>query len=702
MSDPPTPPANRILIIDDNQAIHTDFRKILGPRLVPDAALQEAKALVFGMPAAPEPTPAATYQIDSAAQGQDGLHMVEQAAAEGRPYALAFVDVRMPPGWDGIETVARIWQKFPELPVVICTAYSDYSWLEMTSKLGHSDNLVILRKPFEAIEVLQLAQALTRKWLLARQVRAQIEELDRLVQSRTRNFQEANEALRHSEERFARAFRHSPVPQALLNTGQQRCVDVNDSFLRLTGFKREEVLEPAAVGWQLFTQPETEREILAALQAERPVRNLQAELRTREGKNLTVLISAEAFELDEQPHLLISLQDLTERLNIENQLRQAQKMEVVGQIAAGIAHDFNNILSVVQGHAELQLNMNHEDASLVESLHEINRAANRAASFTRQLLAFSRKQMLHRRPLDLREALHNLDKMLQRIIGEHVSLQIQCAEHLPPVYADAISFEQVVINLAVNARDAMPRGGPLAITAEPVEIDAQYKERVPDASLGTFVCLTVADKGAGIDAAVRDKIFEPFFTTKDVGKGTGMGLATVYGIVKQHQGWIEVESQLHVGSRFKVFLPVANGAAQATAESRPELIQATGIQPRTILVVEDEAPLREMASKILQRLGYRVVAARDGLEALNLWPQHRGEIDLLFTDMVMPGGMTGRELADRLLREEPRLQVIYSTGYSMDLAASGLHLVEGVNFLPKPYDATTLGRAVKKSLASGN
>jgi CheY-like chemotaxis protein len=338
----------------------------------------------------------------------------------------------------------------------------------------------------------------------------------------------------------------------------------------------------------------------------------------------------------------------------------------------------------------------------VESLHEVARASARAAALTRQLLAFSRKQMLHRRPLDLREALYNLDKMLQRIIGEHISLQIQCAEHLPPVYADAISLEQVVINLAVNARDAMPRGGPLAITAEPVEIDAKYKERVPDASLGAFVCLTVADKGAGIDAAVRDKIFEPFFTTKDVGKGTGMGLATVYGIVKQHQGWIEVESQLHVGSIFKVFLPVANGAAQATAESRPELIQVTGIQPRTILVVEDEAPLREMASKILQRLGYRVVAARDGLEALNLWPQHRGEIDLLFTDMVMPGGMTGRELADRLLREEPRLQVIYSTGYSMDLAASGLNLVEGVNFLPKPYDATTLGRAVKKSLASGN
>ncbi len=546
--------------------------------------------------------------------------------------------------------------------------------------------------------------ATRRKNSLLLQAQAELktahDKLEERVQERTRSLQEANEALRRSEERFVKAFRASPVPLVLQSVREQQYVDVNESFLQLTGFKREEVLGQTPAGLKLFPKPETGLEMLDALSSKRLFRNLQTELSTREGKNLTVLISTEMFELDGQPHVLTSIQDITERVNIENQLRQAQKMEVVGQIAAGIAHDFNNILTVIQGHAEMQLNVGQMDASLVESLHEIARASARAASLTRQLLAFSRKQMLHRRPLDLRELLNNLGKMLQRVIGEHINLRIQCAENLPSVFADAVNFEQIVINLAVNARDAMPRGGPLTITAEPVVIDAKYMEQVPDAVIGTFVRLTVADQGSGMDETVRSKIFEPFFTTKDVGKGTGMGLATVYGIIKQHQGWIEVESKPGVGSVFKVFLPVADGEVQKTSEPGTDLVRKADVPPWTILVVEDEAPLREMASKILKRLGYQVVVARDGPEALSLWPQHRGKIDLLFTDMVMPGGMTGRELADRLLCEEPRLRVIYSTGYSMDLFSSGIELVEGVNCLLKPYDATALVRAVKRAFAN--
>jgi two-component system, cell cycle sensor histidine kinase and response regulator CckA len=323
MSNTTITAANRILIIDDNREIHADFQKILAPQTAPDAGLREAKSLLFGQPAETGATPAVVYEIDTATQGQEGMQMVEQAASEGRPYALAFVDVRMPPGWDGIETVARIWQKFPELPVVICTAYTDYSWSEMVSKLGHSDNLVILRKPFEAVEVLQLAHAFTRKWLLARQVRAHIEELDRLVQSRTRNLQEANEALRHSEERFAKAFRYNPVPLVLQNVDEQRYVDVNESFLRLTGFKREEILGKTPVGWKLFPEPETKCDLLDALSAKRPVRSMQTELRTPDGRSLAILVSAEVFELDNQLHLLMSIQDLTKRQNIENQARRA-------------------------------------------------------------------------------------------------------------------------------------------------------------------------------------------------------------------------------------------------------------------------------------------------------------------------------------------------------------------------------------------
>jgi len=534
------------------------------------------------------------------------------------------------------------------------------------------------------------------------ELKAARDKLEERVQERTRNLQEANEALRRSEERFVKAFRASPVPLLLQNVREQRCVDVNESFLQLTGFQREEVLGQTPAELKLFPKPETGREILEALSAKCLVRDLQTELGTRQGKTLIVLISAEAFELENQSHCLMSIQDITERLNVENQLRQAQKMEVVGQIAAGIAHDFNNILTVIQGHAEVQLNMEEWDESLPESLREISSAAARAASLTRQLLAFSRKQMLQRRPLDVSEALNHLSKMLRRIIGEHISLRIQCADNLPPVFADAVSFEQIIINLAVNARDAMPRGGPLTIAADLAVIDAKYKEREPDAVTGTFVRLSVADEGNGMDETVRSKIFEPFYTTKDVGKGTGMGLATVYGIVKQHQGWIEVESKLGAGSVFKVFLPVADQEAQKPPESGSDLIRAADVQSHTILLVEDEAPLREMASKILKRLGHQVVVAQDGPEALSLWPEYRGKIDLLFTDMVMPGGMTGRELADRLLREKPQMHVIYSSGYSMDLSNADMNLVEGANCLLKPYDATTLARMVKKVFTNGN
>ncbi|HKW29015.1 MAG TPA: ATP-binding protein [Verrucomicrobiae bacterium] len=534
------------------------------------------------------------------------------------------------------------------------------------------------------------------------ELKAAHDKLEERVQERTRNLQEANVALRRSEERFVKAFRASPVPLLLQNVSDQQCVDVNESFLQLTGYTREEVLGQAPAGLKLFSKPETAGEIRDALSARHLVRNLQTELNTREGKTLIVLISAETFELESRPHCLVSIQDITERVNVENQLRQAQKMEVVGQIAAGVAHDFNNILTVIQGHAEVQLSMGELDESLAESLREISSAATRAASLTRQLLAFSRKQMLQRRPLDVNEALNNLGKMLPRIIGEHINLRIQCAENLPPVFADAINFEQIVINLAVNARDAMPRGGPLTITTGLAVIDAKYKEREPDAVVGTFVRLSVADEGSGMDETVRSKIFEPFFTTKGVGKGTGMGLATVYGIVKQHQGWIEVASRPGAGSVFKVFLPVADQEAQKTLESKTSLIGAAGDQARTIFLVEDEISLREMASKILKRLGYRVVTAGNGPEALALWSQHRGKIDLLLTDMVMPGGMTGRELADCLLREAPGMPVIYSTGYSMDLIDSDTNFGTQAECLFKPYDASALANAVNRVFANGN
>lgn len=702
MNGPVLPAANRILIVDDNVAIHDDFRKILAPSTDSDeASLEAAEALVFSQAAKPTPAALPVYKLDFASQGQEGFQMVERAASESRPYALAFVDVRMPPGWDGIETIEHIWKKFPELPVVICTAYSDYSWRDMMARLGYADNLVVLRKPFEAVEVQQLAHSFTRKWLLARQVRAHIEELDNLVAARTRSLQTANEALQLSEERFAKAFRHSPVPLVLAETTDWRFVDGNENFLQLTGFQREKLIGHNSGDLNFFSDSGLEQEIRASIAAKRPLRNRQAEFLASDGRTFTALVSAEPLDLQNRPHALLSLQDITERINIENQLRQAQKMEAVGQIAAGVAHDFNNLLAVIQGHAELQLGEIHDNTSLTDSLQEISKAADRAASLTRQLLAFSRKQMLQTRALDLAELLSNLGQMLRRIIGEDIQLQIHCAENLPPVLADPTNLEQVIINLAVNARDAMPHGGPLTITADLAVVDAQRQTHQPDAMPGTFVKLSVADKGVGMDQAVRRKIFEPFFTTKAIGKGTGMGLATVYGIVKQHQGWVEVESHPGAGSVFNVFLPLAQAPPSGKTQSDTNFVSAKPMQPCKILFVEDETPLREMAAKVFKRLGHEVVTAENGSEALKLWPQLRGKIDLLFTDMRMPGGMSGRELAENLLRDSPAMRVIYCTGYSVDFSKPETNLVEGVNLLLKPYNATALTRALRKALANG-
>jgi len=388
-------------------------------------------------------------------------------------------------------------------------------------------------------------------------------------------------------------------------------------------------------------------------------------------------------------------EDVTDRLGLEAQLRQVQKMESVGQLAAGVAHDFNNILTIIQGHAGLLNSEPSLDPALGESARQIALAAERAANLTRQLLMFSRKQILQPRLLNLNDVISNLSKMVRALIGEHVVLKRNAMDELPPVYADPGMMEQILVNLSVNARDAMPRGGTLAISTYFVEIDEGYVQRHSEARAGNFVCLSIGDTGHGMDAATMTRIFEPFFTTKEIGKGTGLGLATVYGIVKQHQGWVEVESQVGQGTSFKVFLPVPT-----KADAR-EVMQQPKVAPggtETILVVEDEPALRELVQEILQKKGYRVLDAATGVEALKLWEQHKEDIDLLLTDMMMPDGVGGRELAERVLEERADLKVIYSSGYSLDSVGNGTQLGDGRNFLQKPYDPETLAQMVRDCL----
>ncbi len=392
--------------------------------------------------------------------------------------------------------------------------------------------------------------------------------------------------------------------------------------------------------------------------------------------------------------------EITDRLNLEAQLRQAVKMDAVGQLAAGIAHDFNNILTVIQGHASLLVEHPAVGKEVERPLRQICQASERAANLIRQLLMFSRKQVMHPTYLNINDVITNLMQMLGRVLGEHVTVKFEGAAGLPTVYADASMLEQVLLNLAINARDAMQRGGHLILSTEEKILHDTAFLRNTEARSGHFICLKVTDTGCGIEPRILNRIFEPFFTTKEVGKGTGLGLATVYGIIKQHEGWIEVNSVVERGTSFEIYLPVTL-ATSAPSPSQSICPAATGGK-ETILVVEDEPALRELVVDILQLYGYFVYQAASGPVALKLWAQHKDEIDLLLTDLVMPEGISGRDLAERLQIDNPDLKVIYTSGYSPGMAGKDIALLEGFNFLPKPYPPSRLAQMVRECLDAKN
>jgi signal transduction histidine kinase/ActR/RegA family two-component response regulator len=391
------------------------------------------------------------------------------------------------------------------------------------------------------------------------------------------------------------------------------------------------------------------------------------------------------------------VEDTTERLSLEAQLRQSQKMESVGQLAAGVAHDFNNMLTIIQGHSSSLLMQPTLPEAVSEPISAVYFAAERAASLTRQLLMFSRKNIMQPRPLDLRETVGNMTKMLQRLIGEDITLGFHPPAELPAVLGDSGMMEQVVMNLSVNARDAMPRGGTLTIEVGTFRVVEDYIAIHPEAHVGNFVRLRVSDTGIGMDSNTLAHIFEPFFTTKEIGKGTGLGLATVYGIVKQHDGWLEVSSEPNCGTIFDIFFPAESQmAVAAPAETVSQAPVAGGTE--TILIVEDEAVLREMARDILEECGYKILEASSGREALETARQQTDKIDLLLTDMVMPEGVSGVELAEKLLAQQSDLKIIFTSGYTAhEVSPEILARTHGL-FLQKPYSHASLAKTVRDCL----
>ncbi|HZL79900.1 MAG TPA: response regulator [Candidatus Limnocylindrales bacterium] len=708
----------RILVIDDNPAIHDDFRKILSPDTIAAAALDVTATELFG-----QPTNAVReihYEIDSAYQGQDGVLLVKQALAAGRPYAMAFVDIRMPPGWDGVETTRKIWAVDPEVQIVLCTAYADYSWDEMFEKIGNSDRLVILKKPFDTVEALQLAHALTEKWWLHQQSRQKMEELERMVAERTRELQQTNQSLQtevveHQRAEESLRLVSSAVEQAkesILITDAKfdlpgpKIIFVNPAFTQMTGYSAEE-----AIGKTpdiLFHGPHTDPILLSQI-----MQNLErgeafageAINYRKDGKelNLELEIAPIRNASGKITHFVAIQRDITERKRLEAQLFQSQKMETVGKLAGGIAHEFNSILTAIICQSELLMEDLPAGSPLAKNAVEISSAAGRAATLTRQLLAYGRRQFLQPELLDLNAVLAGMASTLGHLMGRGADVRIVPAAGLKAVKADAGQLEQVIMNIAMNAADAMPNGGKLTLETANVSFDQESVGRYPELKPGDYVMLAITDTGTGMSEKVKARVFEPFFTTKGVGQGAGLGLSTCYGIIKQSGGHISVYSELARGATFKIYLPQVEPQTKIPPQrlDLPDLPRGT----ETILLVEDDPAMREMAATLLSRLGYTVLAAANGIEALSLKQQRdTGHIDLLFTDVVMPH-MSGKELADRVQALYPHTRILFTSAYTENAIVHQGVLDPGVALLQKPFTPSALAHKLREVLdqpASGS
>jgi two-component system, cell cycle sensor histidine kinase and response regulator CckA len=507
-------------------------------------------------------------------------------------------------------------------------------------------------------------------------------------------------------------------------TADGRVALINAAAERLFGYRREELTgQPVEL-----LVPDADRAIhprhRAGYMADprpRPMgAGMELAARRKDGSTFPAEISLSAIDTDEGILITAAVRDVTERLKVqaererlksqaerdrlEAQLHQSQRLESLGQLAGGVAHDFNNLLGVISNYAAFVSEEVAKDAPQVQwqavrqDIEQVERAAERGAGLTRQLLAFARREVVQPRVLNLNNLVANIDQLLIRTLGEHVELVINLAEDLGPVFADPGQIEQVLVNLAVNARDAMPKGGTLTIETANTQVDEAYAADRPNFQLGSYVSVKVGDTGTGIPKEVIDRVFEPFFTTKATGEGTGLGLATVYGIIAQAGGTVRIYSEPGLGTTVTVLLPLTDRASEsAHASSR----KRKGGGGEVVLLVEDEAAVREVTRRILDRNGYQVLAAASGLEAIDVVTGQNGHIDVLLTDVVMPK-MLGKEVADRVTDLQPGVRVLFMSGYTQGLLSAQGVLEPGLNLIEKPFSEASLLAKLREVLAAAN
>lgn len=644
-------------------------------RTEPERGMLPQDASTTGTAAATVPEPGRVLVVDDNADMRDYIvralrpHFAVDTAPDGeaalehvraKPPDLVVSDVMMPrlDGY-GLASALRASPETRWIPLILLSARAGEEAVVTGLAMGADDYLL---KPFSSRE-------------LVSRVRTHLEA----TRKRT-------SALRASVTRFRR-LAGSGIIGITVADSSGRVLEANETFLSMVGYSEDD-LRSGALDWGILA-PGGNLSERVGLEIVSPH---EEECVRKDGSLVPVLVSS--APLDDGESLTISL-DLSERRRLEDQFREAQKMEALGRLAGGIAHDFNNLLSVILGYAEMRVEDLAPNEPLRADLEEIRSAAVRAADLTRQILAFSRRQVLEMRALNLNHSVAGTEKMLRRLLGADVELTTLPAAELWTVQADAGQIEQILMNLAVNARDAMPSGGKLTIETGNVELDSDYARLHHGTTPGEYVMLAVSDTGMGMDRATLTRIFEPFFTTKERGKGTGLGLATVFGIVKQSGGHIWVYSEPDNGTTFKVYFPRIAGEVMRAPSERPAPMSSRGTE--TVLLVEDDDQLRGLVGNILRRLGYVVFEASSGSEALLIAEQHGVNIHLLLTDVILPR-MGGRQLADRVMEMRPEIKVLFMSGYTDDTVLRHGVLDSGVSYLQKPITPRTLGLKVKEVL----
>jgi two-component system cell cycle sensor histidine kinase/response regulator CckA len=609
---------------------------------------------------------ALAHEFDAVEVHEAGDAATLAQAMEAGPFDLVITDYALgfTNGFIVLDTLKTRW---PECPVILCSGTLSEEIAVEALRRGLDD--YVLKDP----------QRLLR---LPAAVRGAIDHARQRA------------AVRAAERRYEALFQGAPVG-LVRSLPDGRMLAANAAAARIWGYPDVAALLRVNAR-ELYADPADRARLIASIEGSEAVENFELQGRRGDGTLIWVNLGVRAEE-DEHGQVLHyewSVADITERKRLESELLQAQKLEAIGQLAGGVAHDFNNLLTVITGRSHLALAQLPSGHALRRHIELIQTTAERAAALTRQLLAFSRKQVLESKVLDVNAVVTGLAPMLRRLIGEDLDFTVVPAPELGCVKADRSQLEQVILNLSVNARDAMPQGGRLTIETANVELDEAYTRRRLGASTGHFVMLAITDTGHGMDAAVKARIFEPFFTTKEAGKGTGLGLATVFGIVKQSGGSIEIYSEPGQGTTFKVYLPRVDEAVDRTAAvAAPTLARGS----ETILLVEDDDEVRALARETLDGHGYAVIPAAAPAEALRLAGSHSGPIHLLVTDVVMPQ-LSGRGLAEQLTPDHRDLRVLYMSGYAGDAVVRHGVLEEGTAFLQKPFTPDALLRKVREVL----